>query len=66
MAATDQFQFFCRRKKLSRKLFKFYYDIPYDMEMCMCFFKVLPKFKMAAMHELLWAQKPKIKVRNNV
>ena len=36
------------------------------MEMCRCFFKVLLKFKMAAMHELhifLWAQKLK---SNNV
>ena len=62
MAATDQFQFSWGRKNLSRKLFKFYNHIPHDMEMCMCFFKFLQKFKMAAMCELdnfLWAQKLK-------
>ena len=50
-------------KTLSRKLFKFYYYIPHDMEMCASdFFKILLKFKMAAMDKLqifLWAQKLK-------
>ena len=35
-----------------RKLFKFYYHIPHDVEMCKYFFKVLLKFKMAAMDKL--------------
>ena len=39
MAATDQLQFFGRRKNLVPKLFKFYNHIPHDMEMSMWFFQ---------------------------
>ena len=39
-------------KTLSRKLFKFNYHIPHNMEMCKWFVKVLLKFKMAAMDKL--------------
>ena len=36
MAATDNFNFWWAQK-LSRKLFKFYYHIPHDMEICKWF-----------------------------
>ena len=44
--------FFVRAKTWSQKLFKFFYHIPHDVEMCKCFFKVLLKIKMAAMDKL--------------
>ena len=48
---------FCGRKNFNTerlKLFKFYNHTPHNMEMCMWFFKVLPKFKMAAMYDSLY------------
>ena len=69
MAATDELQCFWGRKNLCRKLIKFYNHFPRDMEMCMDFFKVMRKFKMAAMHELhnfCGRKNSKIEVRNNV
>ena len=34
MATTDQLIFFVGAKTWRQKLFKFYYHIPHDMEMC--------------------------------
>ena len=65
MAARGYLHFFCERKNSktkSQKLFKFYYHIPHEMEMCRRFSRVLRKFKMAAMdklHTFLRAQKLK-------
>ena len=51
MAARGQLQIFLWAQKLqnlSQKLFKFYYHIPHDVEMCKWFFKGLLKFKLAS------------------
>ena len=62
MAARGQLQIILWAQKLFRKLFKFSYHIPHDIDIWKWFFKVLLKFKIAAMdklHIFLWAQKLK-------
>ena len=49
MVVIDQLHNFLWAQKLKcQKLFKFFYHIFYNMEMCKSFFKVFLKFKMAA------------------
>ena len=65
MAATEQFQFFGGRKNSQTQVENYTnFTITFPtIWRCACdFFKVLPKFEMAAMHELhifLWAQELK-------
>ena len=75
MAATDQFQFFGGRKNSQIQVVDYSnFTITFPtIWRCACdFFKVLPKFKMAAMHELhififfCGRKNLKIEVRNNV